>query len=148
MSGLCRRCRKPPERLEPEFPPIFAPPPEPPPPVPGVTVQLACAARALRRGHRWTQLQLAERIGVPRSYVSKLESGKTNPTFSSLERLGRALGVSVAQLLSEQTAALGELLTDHFIAELIPYLSQLTPLQWESVRAQMRDMTLHPRRSA
>jgi len=44
--------------------------------------------------------QLAGRMGVPRTYVSKIENEKATPTLSSLERLARALEVGVPDLLS------------------------------------------------
>ena len=47
-----------------------------------------------------SQRQLALRMSVPRTYVSKIENEKATPTLSSLERLARALEVSVPDLLS------------------------------------------------
>ena len=47
-----------------------------------------------------SQRQLALRMSVPRTYVSKIENEKATPTLSSLERLARALEVSVPMLLS------------------------------------------------
>jgi hypothetical protein len=37
---------------------------------------------------------------------------------------------------------------DEFIAELIPLISKLNGMQWSSVLAQVRDMTIRPRRSS
>ncbi len=87
---------------------------------------------------------------VPRTYVSKIENEKATPTLSSLERLARALKVSIPELLNggNYRDSISELLADNFIAELVPYLPQLNGMQWQSVMAQMRDMTLHTRRSA
>jgi len=39
--------------------------------------------------------KLAARMSVPRTYVSKIENEKATPTLSSLERLARALEVTV-----------------------------------------------------
>ena len=88
---------------------------------------------------------------VPRTYVSKIENEKATPTLSSLARLARALEVSVPELLcggQTQEPGVRELLADDFIAALVPYLPKLNPLQWQSVLTQMRDMSLHTRRSA
>ena len=41
-----------------------------------------------------------------------------------------------------------ELMKDPFIADLMPFMSQLDGLQMSSVLAQVRDLTLRPRRSA
>ena len=92
------------------------------------------------------------RMNVPRTYVSKIENEKATPTLSSLERLARALEVSVPELLNggERTRQeeVRELLNDAFIAELMPFISQMTNMQLNSVLAQVRDLTLRPRRSA
>lgn len=46
--------------------------------------------------------QVSERSGLAIGYISQLEKGaKTNPTVSALERLAKALNVSVAFLLGE-----------------------------------------------
>jgi hypothetical protein len=41
-----------------------------------------------------------------------------------------------------------ELLSDSFIAEIVPFVAQLSAMQLNSVLAQVRDLTLHPRRGA
>ena len=42
-----------------------------------------------------TQAQLAERIGADKSYISRIEHGKTVPTVSSFYRIVSALGMQV-----------------------------------------------------
>jgi transcriptional regulator with XRE-family HTH domain len=114
-------------------------------------LQIASAIRSLRQKAGISQRQLAMRMQVPRTYVSKIENEKATPTLSSLDRLARALEVTIPELLSggqSELAGINELLADAFIAELIPYLPQLNPLQWQSVLAQLRDMNVHTRRSA
>lgn len=51
-----------------------------------------------------SQEQIAERMAVDRAYVSGLERGRRNPTLSTLALAGQALGVSVAELLTEPPA--------------------------------------------
>jgi transcriptional regulator with XRE-family HTH domain len=84
--------------------------------------------------------------------VSKIENEKATPTLSSLERLARALEVTVPDLLSggerNRQEEIGELMKDQFIADLMPFVSQLNGMQLSSVLAQVRDLTLRPRRSA
>ncbi len=41
-----------------------------------------------------------------------------------------------------------ELMEDQFVAEILPYLSQLNGMQMSSILAQVRDLTVRPRRSA
>ena len=62
-------------------------------------VQVAMAIRNLRLRASLSQRQLALRMGVPRTYVSKIENEKATPTLSSLARLAAALEVSVPDLL-------------------------------------------------
>ncbi|MFB3915724.1 MAG: helix-turn-helix domain-containing protein [Terriglobales bacterium] len=148
MNNLCRRCRT---SLDPEEPEAVAPEPAPAAATEqGPGLQVAAAIRTLRQRHRLSQRQLAQRMRVPRTYVSKIENEKATPTLSSLERLARALKVSIPELLNggNYRDSISELLADNFIAELVPYLPQLNGMQWQSVMAQMRDMTLHTRRSA
>ena len=50
-----------------------------------------------------SQAQLAERIFVARSYISHFESGRSVPDLEQTQRLARALGVTVAELIGETT---------------------------------------------
>jgi transcriptional regulator with XRE-family HTH domain len=129
--------------MEPEPIPVSAPP--------APALQVASAIRLLRQRNGFSQRQLAMRMQVPRTYVSKIENEKATPTLSSLERLARALEVTIPELLNgghRDENSVSELMTDDFLAEIVHYLHKLEPLQWQSVLAQMRDMTLHTRRSA
>jgi len=115
-------------------------------------LNLATSIRSLRLRNGLSQRQLATRMSVPRTYVSKIENDKATPTLSSLERLARALEVTVPDLLSggerNRQEEIRELVQDQFIAELLPFVSQLNGIQMSSVLAQVRDLTLRPRRSA
>jgi len=99
-----------------------------------------------------SQRQLAQRMHVPRTYVSKIENEKACPTLSSLERLADALNVRVPDLLTINGPTLEddirELQHDEFVSELIPFLRKLNPMQWTSVLNQVREMTVMPRRTA
>src|SRR6202000_3495901 len=82
-------------------------------------IQVAKAIRSLRQRSGLSQRQLALRMGVPRTYVSKIENEKATPTLSSLERLARALEVTVPELLSggekSRQEEVSELVKDQFI---------------------------------
>src|SRR6059036_3964327 len=152
-NNLCRRCRA---SLDEEEPEVVAAPPAPQViPLRGNGhghLNLATSIRSLRLRNGLSQRQLATRMSVPRTYVSKIENEKATPTLSSLERLARALEVTVPDLLSggerNRQEEIGELIKDQFIAELLPFLSQLNGMQMSSILAQVRDLTLRPRRSA
>lgn len=57
--------------------------------------------RSLREQHGWSQEEFADRAGMHRTYVSSIERGIRNPTLSVLERLAKALGISMAELLDK-----------------------------------------------
>ena len=115
-------------------------------------LNLAHSIRSLRLRNGLSQRQLALRMSVPRTYVSKIENEKATPTLSSLERLAKALEVSVPDLLSggerNREEEVRELMEDQFVAEVLPYLSLLNGMQMSSILAQVRDLTVRPRRSA
>jgi len=115
-------------------------------------LRLAHSIRSLRLRSGLSQRQLALRMSVPRTYVSKIENEKATPTLSSLERLARALEVSVPDLLSggerNRQEEIRELMEDQFVADIMPFLSQLNGMQMSSILAQVRDLTVRPRRSA
>lgn len=51
--------------------------------------------REARKEAGITQAELADRIGADKSYISKIEHGKTVPTVSSFYRIVAALGMQV-----------------------------------------------------
>src|SRR5580704_11376165 len=57
-------------------------------------LKLAHSIRSLRLRNGLSQRQLALRMSVPRTNVSKMENEKPTPTLFSLERLARALEVA------------------------------------------------------
>jgi transcriptional regulator with XRE-family HTH domain len=151
-NNNCRRCHG---SLDEDEPEIVATLPVPqavaPSRGPG-HLNLATSIRSLRLRSGLSQRQLATRMAVPRTYVSKIENEKATPTLSSLERLARALEVSVPELLSggerSRQEEIRELTQDPFVAEMLPFLSQLNGMQMSSILAQVRDLTVRPRRSA
>jgi len=152
-NNLCRKCRT---SLDEDIPePIFTAPPLPvvePEHSSHSEIQVAFAIRCLRQRAGLSQRQLALRMGVPRTYVSKIENEKATPTLSSLSRLADALEVSIPDLLHacgpSREDEIAELTADPFVAELVEFTSRLNAMQLSSVLAQIRDMIAHPRRGA
>jgi len=151
-NDLCRRCHAPLDEEEPEV--VSAPPPPQMMPMHHGRghLNLAASIRSMRLRNGLSQRQLAARMSVPRTYVSKIENEKATPTLSSLERLAKALEVTVPDLLSggerNRQEEIRELIQDQFIAEILPFVSQLNGMQMSSILTQVRDLTLRPRRSA
>lgn len=153
VNNNCRRCHASLDE-EPEPAPVAVVPPVmmPVPSNGHGHLNLATSIRSLRLRNGLSQRQLAGRMAVPRTYVSKIENEKATPTLSSLERLARALEVTVPELLSggerSRQEEISELMKDQFIAELLPFVSQLNGMQMSSILTQVRDLTIRPRRSA
>ena len=145
MDSHCRRCRKPLEQEEPEpqLLELMAPASQATPAVPPA-INVAKAVRDLRRARSLSQRQLALRMQVPRTYISKIENGKAMPTLSSLERLARALEAEVADLLhdvrSRRADAVASLLGEPFLAEVLPYVGRMNAYQRSVFLNQVRDM--------
>ncbi len=153
VNNNCRRCHSSLDE-EPEPEPVMVAPPVMMP-MPGTGrghLNLATSIRSLRLRSGLSQRQLAGRMSVPRTYVSKIENEKATPTLFSLERLARALEVTVPELLSggekSRQDEISELVKDQFIAEILPFVSQLNGMQMSSVLTQLRDLTVRPRRTA
>jgi transcriptional regulator with XRE-family HTH domain len=150
---MCRRCHA---SLDEEEPEIVSPVPMPviaPAHSNGRGhLNLAASIRALRLRNGLSQRQLATRMSVPRTYVSKIENEKATPTLSSLERLARALEVTVPDLLTggerNRQEEIRDLVQDQFVAEILPFVAQLNTMQMSSILAQLRDLTVRPRRTA
>jgi transcriptional regulator with XRE-family HTH domain len=150
-NSMCRRCHKCLEVEEPEP----APAPMslvPPATAPADGLQVAAAVRELRHVRNLSQRQLASRMNVPRTYISKIENGKAMPTLSSLDRLARALQVDISTLLRDSSTRHRDettvLMTDPFLAEIAAYVSQLDSLQRSIFLNHVRELAAGRRRTA
>ncbi|MBQ2120213.1 MAG: helix-turn-helix transcriptional regulator [Peptococcaceae bacterium] len=64
----------------------------------------------LRKQNQWTQEQLAEKLYVSRTAVSKWESGKGYPNIESLKAISKIFAISIDELLSgEELIAAAEI---------------------------------------
>ena len=50
-----------------------------------------------------TQEDLSDRCGLFRTYMSRIETGKANPTLTMIHALADSLGVAVTDLFESQT---------------------------------------------
>ncbi|WP_293681145.1 XRE family transcriptional regulator [uncultured Phenylobacterium sp.] len=67
------------------------------------SLSLRIARERTDRG--WSLAQLAERSGVSRSMLSKIERQESSPTATVLLRIAAAFGVTLAELLTEPASA-------------------------------------------
>ncbi len=58
--------------------------------------------KKLREQQDITQETLADKVGLTQSFISKLENGELTPSLKSLEKIAEALGVEVAELISNK----------------------------------------------
>jgi len=66
---------------------------------PNITARFGERLRQLRLRRGWTQVEMAERLGIDRSYISDMERGKKNVCLPTLEVIAQALGLSISQVL-------------------------------------------------
>lgn len=67
---------------------------------------LATRLKELRKAKRWSLREAAEKTGVSKSMLSKIELGVTSPTTMMLGRLAEGFGISISQLVGgEPTTA-------------------------------------------
>jgi len=64
-----------------------------------VRAKLAKNLISLRQAKGWSQEDLADEVGLHRTYVSGIERKVRNPTVTILERLAKALKVTPGRLL-------------------------------------------------
>jgi transcriptional regulator with XRE-family HTH domain len=67
--------------------------------------RLAARVALERDGRGWSVAQLAERSGVSRAMISKIERGEVKPTASLLGRLSAAFGLPLSLLLARVEGA-------------------------------------------
>ena len=151
-NSLCRKCRHP---LDIEEPAPLAPQLVTSQPVAASAeagLHVAGQVRDIRRSRHLSQRQLAGRMQVPRTYISKIENGKAIPTLGSLERLAAALDVGVCQLVRDARSVREEeaaaVLADPFLAEIAALLPHLDSLQRTLIYGAVRDAATGRRRTA
>lgn len=64
-----------------------------------ITIALGKKIRSLRQARGWTQEQLAEYADLHVSYIVLLEKGSNRATIETLEKLSRAFGISISDMV-------------------------------------------------
>jgi transcriptional regulator with XRE-family HTH domain len=65
---------------------------------------LGRAVQAIRAEQGMTQMQLVEATGFMQAWISNMENGRRNASWSNVGRLAEGLGVTVAELASRAEA--------------------------------------------
>jgi transcriptional regulator with XRE-family HTH domain len=159
-NSMCRRCHKPLDVEEAPAPVEVIAAVDSPTSNLDAGLRVAAQVKDIRKARHLSQRQLASRMQVPRTYISKIENGKAIPTLGSLERLAAALEVDICQLVrdghSKRDEEVAEIFADPFLAELAQFLPKLEQLQRsllmnharDRARDAMRESAMGKRRTA
>ena len=55
--------------------------------------------KRIREGKGMSQGDISRALSMDRGYISRIESGQKNPTVANLDKIAKALGVSIDELL-------------------------------------------------
>jgi len=64
-----------------------------------ISLKLGRNLKRIRTTKKLSQGAIARKLEVHRSYISGIENGKRNPTLVTIDKLAKALNVSVDELL-------------------------------------------------
>ena len=65
-----------------------------------ICVRFGKRLHTLRKRQGWTQVYMAEHVGMDRSFISDLENGKKEICIRNLGVLADAFGLTVSQLMT------------------------------------------------
>ena len=86
--------------------------------------------RLVREGHGLLQKELAANAGLDKSYISKLERGLADPTFSTLSKIAAAYNLSVSHLLNYGSE-------ENFSMDIDAAMDALKTLKYNMVRVEI-----------
>ena len=102
--------------------------------------KVAVRLREIRNARHLSQRQLAARLEVPRTYISKIENGRAMPTLSSLQRLANALSVPMWEMVHdaryEREREIATMMEDPFLSEIAQWAAGLDNLHRAMVLGQ------------
>lgn len=65
-----------------------------------VSIQLGKNIQKIRRQKKISQEELAARVGVHRNHMGRIERGESTPPLYRIEKIAKALGIDIKNLLS------------------------------------------------
>ena len=93
--------------------------------------------RKNREARGWTEYQLAERSGLPQSTISSWYQKGMTPSFSSLEKICDAFGLTLSQFFADGELRLALTPAQH---PLLEKWTRLTPAQQRALLTVMDTM--------
>lgn len=67
--------------------------------MPDIRARFGERLKTLGKKKGWTQVELADYLGLRRTYISDLERGKRNVSLMTLEVIARGFRMSVSQMM-------------------------------------------------
>jgi transcriptional regulator with XRE-family HTH domain len=64
-------------------------------------IRLGNRIRRLRKQRGWTQAEMAERVGIDRSFLADVERGKRNVSILNLDLIAKGFNLSLSRMLSK-----------------------------------------------
>ena len=98
--------------------------------------QIGKRLRALRKSHKYTQEQVAEKAGINSTYYGRVERGEANISLELLIPLARSLEVSLSELLDIES----EKSKEQIVKELIQLLQNASENEVKLVYRFARDL--------
>jgi transcriptional regulator with XRE-family HTH domain len=96
----------------------------------------------IRKTRHLSQNNLAEKLGVNRSYLTKCESGHILPHIAQLERIAASLQVSILELIANpRNPQIQEFYANPFTAAIMPFIHNLNTEQMMSILAKAKLLT-------
>jgi transcriptional regulator with XRE-family HTH domain len=106
----------------------------------GIAQIIGRRVREIRKVQALSQRELAGRLNVPRTYLSKVETCKVLPTIGTLYRLAGALRVEFHHLLFFHEVL--DLYQDPFLVEIASMIHSLAPEQKAVILRAVREMAI------
>ena len=85
-----------------------------------------------RKDAKLTQMELAKKTNLSRSYIGDIEIDRYNPSITTLQTIAEATGVSASYLLGKENEAHTEYYDDPDVAELAEEL-RTNPLKGKTI---------------
>ncbi len=103
----------------------------------------------VRKLRRWTQKELADKVNVHSSMITRWEKGQIHPKESQVSQLAEALQVSQDELFASRGAAPSKkkpsASVDHELGQLLEQVPSLDPADREALKAVIQAMLIKNR---
>ncbi len=66
-----------------------------------ILIKFGETVRTLRQSKQISQEQFADMCGLHRTYISDIELGKRNVSLENIEKIAKALDITISQLFAE-----------------------------------------------